>query len=204
MVNKASRQKRVSKYTDEQAKVALHKTDGNQSEAAKLLGVSRVALNKRINTRPELKQVVIDLIEVRLDRYEKALDDLRDAKNSTAVIFYLKTLGRHRGYVEHAPLEEMNTAKLNAYKEMFAAIGGRPRNAVHELKEKAIAALDQESDSQGSESRPESRPEAQPAVDLPPHLSLKPALTLLEAKLNVQASPDSLPAKTFHRNSNFP
>jgi len=137
MANKRQSQKRVCKFTDEQAKAALIKTDGNQSDAAKILGVQRPSLHKRIQKVPELKQVCAELIEVRLDKYERALDDLRDSKNPTAILFYLKTIGRHRGFIEHAPLEDMNTAKLNAYREMFAAIGSKPRAGVQKILDAA-------------------------------------------------------------------
>lgn len=144
MSDKSAKQKRsrVSKYTDEQAKAALVKVDGNQSEAAKILGVTRQTLNQRINETPALKDLCGNLIEVRLDKYERALDDLRDSKNATAILFYLKTIGRHRGFIEHAPIEDMNTAKLNAYREMFAAIGSKPRPGVQKILDAAPEPLE--------------------------------------------------------------
>ena len=90
---------------------ALSQTLGNQSAAARILGVTRQAVCHYIKNHPELRETIAEAIEERLDRAEHELNRIIGDTSSphvqtrlNAIIFLLKTLGRTRGYVERQEL----------------------------------------------------------------------------------------------------
>jgi len=124
--NKPYPKKRKSRFTDEQVMRALTKGNGIQSEAARILQIERATLCERIKASPNLQAHLKQMIEDRIDRAERALDALLADDNTTAVIFTLKTIGRSRGYIEHAPTEEIDTAKLAALSQFFSSVNSKP------------------------------------------------------------------------------
>lgn len=88
-----------------QVEHALKQTSGNVSAAARALGVSRTAMYNKINNHDSLKEVLTDAREELVDIAETALRSEVLAKNITAIIFTLKTLGKDRGYVERTQTE---------------------------------------------------------------------------------------------------
>lgn len=72
---------------------------GNISVAAESLKVVRNTLVKWIDEE-DLKEVVIEARNARLDFAESKLDQNINNGDTTAIIFLLKTLGKERGYVE--------------------------------------------------------------------------------------------------------
>ena len=85
----------------EQIEKALLKCNGLVTVAAKMLGVTHSAISHRIRKSPRLQKVQEDIVEKMIDVAENTLHDrMHTEKNLTAAIFYLKTKGRHRGYVE--------------------------------------------------------------------------------------------------------
>jgi len=78
---------------------AIVKAFGNLSAASKSLGVDRVSLYKWIE-QDGLEQAVIEGRNSRLDFVEGKLDQKIDGGDTTAIIFFLKTQGKSRGYVE--------------------------------------------------------------------------------------------------------
>ena len=72
---------------------------GNISVAAESLGVVRNTLVKWVEEE-ELKDVVVQARNARLDFAESKLDQNINNGDTTAIIFLLKTLGKDRGYVE--------------------------------------------------------------------------------------------------------
>jgi len=79
---------------------AIKAKRGNISAAAKSLDVSRTALYERINKSELLQNALIESRETMLDNAETALYDDALAGNTTALIFFLKTQGKTRGYTE--------------------------------------------------------------------------------------------------------
>lgn len=73
---------------------------GNVSHAARVLGVTRNTLYDYIRRYPELAEILSDTRESIVDAAENALLSAVIDKQSWAVCFTLKTIGRHRGYVE--------------------------------------------------------------------------------------------------------
>ncbi len=79
---------------------AAEETGGVISEMARLLGTSRQTIYHRLRTDPELAAFHQDQREVFIDEAESGLLRLVREGNVAAIIFTLKTLGRHRGWVE--------------------------------------------------------------------------------------------------------
>jgi len=101
---------------------ALTSTLGNVTEAAEKIGIARKTHYEWLKDDAEYKAAVDSLKNVALDFAESQLKKLmegaerqalthdgkvvtiKDAPNTSAVIFYLKTQGKQRGYIERQEL----------------------------------------------------------------------------------------------------
>ena len=83
---------------------ALKSTIGVVTPALDIAGVSRNTFYSWKRNDPAFAKAVADLADVALDFAEHALHKQIQAGNATSTIFYLKTKGRHRGYVERVNL----------------------------------------------------------------------------------------------------
>jgi len=90
---------------------AIVKAFGNLSTAARSLQVDRVTLYKWIE-QESLEQAVIEGRNTRLDFVESKLDQKIDGGDTTAIIFFLKTQGKSRGYVERQEVTGADGKKL--------------------------------------------------------------------------------------------
>lgn len=88
------------RFTVEQVADALTKSHGFLSGAAKALGCTRRTITNYLNRHESLRRHVDELREQRLDFAEGVLMRLIKEGNVAAVIFFLKTQGRNRGYTE--------------------------------------------------------------------------------------------------------
>ena len=79
---------------------ALQASAGIQSTAAKMLRVSPPAISARIKTSIFLQEILEEIREDNLDIAESELLLKIREGNMTAIIFYLKTIGKSRGYTE--------------------------------------------------------------------------------------------------------
>ena len=79
---------------------ALEKSLGIVTTACKIVGISRVTHYQWMQDDEDYKKAVIGLEDVALDFAESKLHKQIDDGNTSATIFYLKTKGRKRGYVE--------------------------------------------------------------------------------------------------------
>lgn len=79
---------------------ALEASMGIVTTACKTAGISRSVFYQWLENDPEFKKAVEDVDNVCLDFAESSLMQQIKDHNTTATIFYLKTKGRHRGYVE--------------------------------------------------------------------------------------------------------
>lgn len=98
------------KISLEDYKNALIKAKGHRALAAESLGVCHQAVSYIIGRYPELQELAEHLRERRTDYVELKLKQLIDEGNPTAIIFYLKTQGKHRGWVERY---EATVANIN-------------------------------------------------------------------------------------------
>ena len=88
------------KHNKKRLLIALNKSLGIVTTACKTCDVSRGTFYNYMNNDPEFKKEVDDIENIALDFVEsKLLNQIQD-DNTTATIFYLKTKGKHRGYVE--------------------------------------------------------------------------------------------------------
>ena len=88
------------RITKEAVQQAIVKSRGLLSFAAQLLGCDRTTIYNYLEKWPDLKQVVADQREGLIDIAESRLLGNSDRGDTTAIIFFLKTQGRNRGYVE--------------------------------------------------------------------------------------------------------
>jgi predicted DNA-binding transcriptional regulator AlpA len=79
---------------------ALEKSLGVVTTACKSVGIGRTTYYDWINTDEDFAKKVKDIENVALDFAESHLHKQIQNNNTSATIFYLKTKGKHRGYVE--------------------------------------------------------------------------------------------------------
>lgn len=79
---------------------ALENNKGIVSNACKELGISRNTYYDYYRNDPEFKDTVDELKNIVLDFAEENLYKRVESGDTTALIFLLKTIGKHRGYVE--------------------------------------------------------------------------------------------------------
>lgn len=84
---------------------ALEKSLGVVTTACKLVGVDRSTFYQYIKDDPEFAEAVKDIDEVTIDFAESQLHKQIKDGNTTATIFYLKTKGKKRGYVEKTEID---------------------------------------------------------------------------------------------------
>ena len=87
---------------------ALEKSLGVVTAACKVVGIGRTTHYLWMDTDPEYKAAVESLSDVALDFAESQLHKQIKDGNSTATIFFLKTKGKKRGYVERQEVEAVN------------------------------------------------------------------------------------------------
>ena len=91
---------RSKTYSDEQIIEALEKHGGLVLHAARALGCNRSSLTGRIKKNPDLQIRLDDIRQCNIDIAESKLMELIQNGQPSAIIFFLKCLGKERGYVE--------------------------------------------------------------------------------------------------------
>jgi hypothetical protein len=84
---------------------ALADNRGIVTKACEQVGLDRTTFYKYFKEDPEFKAQALDTEDIAIDRVEGALHDRIDSGDTTATIFYLKTKGKKRGYVERPDAE---------------------------------------------------------------------------------------------------
>jgi len=79
---------------------ALRATGGFESQAAKKLGVTHQAINKRIRNNKRLQVVKKDIEYALLDLAESKVIKAIQDEDRDMIKFYLKCKGKDRGYIE--------------------------------------------------------------------------------------------------------
>lgn len=79
---------------------ALTNTLGVVTTACKKIGIDRATHYRWLKSDEDYKQAVEELENVALDFAESKLHKQIEENNTTATIFFLKTKGKKRGYVE--------------------------------------------------------------------------------------------------------
>lgn len=84
---------------------ALEKSLGNVTTACKMVGIGRTTFYDWCNIDEEFKRQVDDVQNITLDYVEGKLIKQIKEDNVTSIIFYLKTRGKSRGYVERQEIQ---------------------------------------------------------------------------------------------------
>ena len=98
---------------------ALEQSLGVVTSACKSVGIGRTTHYLWMENDPEYKKAVDDISNVALDYAESKLHSQIKKENPTAIIFYLKTKGKKRGYVERQEIshEGMKTFQIEEVDE---------------------------------------------------------------------------------------
>ena len=94
---------------------ALEKSLGIVTTACKIVGCARSTFYKYYKDDQDFRTSVDELENLTLDFVESKLHKQIENDNTTATIFYLKTKGKKRGYIERKEVEmtaEVSTSKL--------------------------------------------------------------------------------------------
>ena len=103
-VRQANREK-----TKEEMLKALEVHLGNVTDACKYTGIGRGAHYKWMHEDDDYRVHVEMIDDIILDFAEKQLFTQISENNTTATIFFLKTKGKHRGYVEKTEVDNRVT-----------------------------------------------------------------------------------------------
>ena len=79
---------------------ALEKSLGVITTACRVVGINRTTFYRWLNEDKEFRSRVEDIENVAIDFAESKLHEQIADNNTSATIFYLKTKGRKRGYIE--------------------------------------------------------------------------------------------------------
>ena len=106
---------------------ALEKTLGVITPACRMAGIDRSVFYDWLKNDKDFKKKVDEMKEVALDFAESALFKQIESKNPVSTIFYLKTRGKKRGYIEKSmPDVIVNSIQL---------VSNRIKEASNQLKE---------------------------------------------------------------------
>jgi hypothetical protein len=96
---------------------ALEQSLGIITTACKIVKCNRSTFYGHYNRDAEFRAAVDDIQNITLDFAESQLHKQIKEGNTTATIFYLKTKGKKRGYIERREVEmtaEVSTTKLSS------------------------------------------------------------------------------------------
>ena len=127
---------KTDQFDKETVIAALERNNGIVRYAALSLGVSRTTLYNYINKYKTVKKALKDSRESTIDYVEGKLMEQIGSGNITAIIYYLKTQGKHRGYSERfehtgANGKDLFSADVIA---IFKAMGEAPESAVEQFQ----------------------------------------------------------------------
>ncbi len=103
------------KYTREKKKMflkILEKTAGNISASCKQVGINRQTYYNWLNKDKKFKQEVDSIQEGLIDFAESMLMKKIKDGDTTSLIFFLKTKGKHRGWSEKLEVKHENQAPV--------------------------------------------------------------------------------------------
>jgi len=116
---------------------AIHESNGLLTKAAEKAGVGTTTIYRYVREYPTVNQAALDAKEAMLDFTEGKLYSKIKGGNIIAILFYLKTQGKARGYIEKQEIEHSGGIDKGAEElsdEQLAAIikGRRSASAIKE------------------------------------------------------------------------
>ncbi len=98
--------------------IAYEKSLGIVTETCRSVGISRVTFYNYMKADPKFKKAIDDLGEMQIDYVEHSLLKKIKDGDTTAIIFYLKTKGRARGYDERIGIDFTKQIEIVKHKEL--------------------------------------------------------------------------------------
>ena len=92
---------------------ALTNSLGIVTTACQITGIGRTTYYSYYNSDDEFAKEVDEINNIALDFAESQLFDLIKDKNITAIIFFLKTKGKKRGYSERSEYDKIDKEDMN-------------------------------------------------------------------------------------------
>lgn len=116
----------------------LKATLGNVSQACLEVGISRNTFYQWKKDDIDFANQVNDIEDVIIDFVESSLLNQIKNGNTTATIFYLKTKGKHRGYIEKSEIEVSNTnvSQINTQKLDLSCLSLNEKILLRDLQTK--------------------------------------------------------------------
>jgi len=103
-----------NKYTKEQVQQAIQNSGGFVSVVSANLQCTRKTIYNYLDKYPELKEILQDIKEQYLDMAEAKLIEKIRAGATPELLFYLKTQGKSRGYIEKQQIDlSSNDEQIN-------------------------------------------------------------------------------------------
>lgn len=96
---------------------AMRQCLGVASQAAKLCGIDRTTHYVWMSNDPEYKAAIEDTGEIALDYAESQLHKQIGEGQAASTIFYLKTKGKKRGYVERQEIEPIGETVIRIIRD---------------------------------------------------------------------------------------
>jgi hypothetical protein len=96
---------------------ALEKSLGIVTTACKMVGIARSTHYLWISTDEEYKEAVEGVADLTLDFVESQLHKQIQKGEVTSTIFYLKTKGKKRGFIEKQEIEHSGNMQVNWVEE---------------------------------------------------------------------------------------
>lgn len=122
---KKSNEKVTTKARKASMLAALVKTLGIVKTACDLSGVDRATHYKWLNKDEKYKAAVIGISDIALDFVESKLHKSIEQGNIAGIIFYMKTKGKERGYIERKELTGKDGEPLEPATRQVMIIGGK-------------------------------------------------------------------------------
>lgn len=111
---------------------ALEKSLGVVTPAAKAVDICRETHYRWMEEDPEYKKAVYALDDVALDFAESKLHTNINKGDTTATIFYLKTKGKRRGYIEKSEIDHTTKGdKIEPTTNVFNITGSELDDQLH-------------------------------------------------------------------------
>ena len=96
--------KQRKQHTKKAILEALEKSLGVVTDACKALGINRTTFYRRYHKDQSFREAVDEIQEAALDFAESQLFKQMKSGSAAATIFYLKTKGKKRGYIEKSEI----------------------------------------------------------------------------------------------------
>ena len=100
------------RYTAEQVAEALTATKGMVTLAARKLGCDPKTVRNYAQRYPTVAQAIVEAREGFLDATELKLQQAVQNGEGWAIAFALRTIGRHRGYVERSEVDQSGELRI--------------------------------------------------------------------------------------------